>query len=100
MREALSLTNFRHEMEGLLFNRFISVSIRWLIVSMIYQRQVYLTLEFLVPASSHDDPDKHIKIHFILAASEFLLHPDDWASHFWAYQPFVNVEGILLPKVC
>lgn len=66
-----------------------------LIASVVYQRQFHLSLEFSANLFTEVGlSTRNVKIHFIVSASEFLLHPDGWESHFSAHQPFVNLEGM------
>ena len=92
-REALSQSNFGSHVEELSFKRFISRYIHCIIVRTVYQRQVHLTLKFYIPPTGNKC-QQHVKINFILCASEFILHPDKWESEISTNKPFVDLDGI------
>ena len=59
----------------------------------VYQRQVHLTLKFHIPPTGNKC-QQHVKINFILCASEFILHPDKWENEISTNKPFIDLDGM------
>lgn len=90
--EALSPSNFGSHVGELSFKRSISRHIQCITIRTVYQHQVHLILKFHIPPTG-TKCQQHVKINFILCASEFILHPDKWEREISTNKPFVDLDG-------